>query len=84
MSTRKKKTGHFKELLASSGQAKPPVVAAQQPANARRMKAGYTQVGANIPKELKRRVFKRLPDEEGLTFSGLVERLLESWLKGKE
>lgn len=73
------KSNKFKAILSASGQAK---AAAGEPASgARRMKAGYTQVGANIPKELKREVFKRLQDEEGLTFSALVERLLENWLK---
>lgn len=45
----------------------------------RRLKPGYTQVGANLPIALYREVKKRLPDEE-LNFSELVEKLLTSWL----
>lgn len=51
------------------------------PPSVRRMKPGYIQVGANIPKELKRRVFKLLQDEDGLNFSSLVEQLLTDWVQ---
>ncbi len=74
----KTKAGNFKAILAKSGQA--PALPAADPATARRMKAGYIQVGANIPKTLKREVFKQLQDEDGLNFSTLVEQLLSDWL----
>jgi hypothetical protein len=53
-------------------------------AEQRRMKPGYVQVGANIPRELKVDVFKRLQDLqlEGsqTSFSSLVEDLLQEWI----
>ena len=67
----------FRKLLSSTGQAK-AAAPAPPPATERRMKAGYVQVGANIPLPLKRAVFKHLQDE-GMSFSALTEQLLTEW-----
>jgi hypothetical protein len=74
-----KQTNAFRSILASSGQAKATPAPVVEKSSSRRLKAGYTQVGANIPKSLKREVFKKLQDED-LSFSALVENLLERWL----
>ena len=74
MPMKSKKSNSFRDLLSSSGQSK----AAAAPST-RRLKEGYTQVGANIPLVLKREVFKQLQDE-GLNFSELVEELLTGWI----
>ena len=68
----------FRKLLASTGQAKTPAPPAPPAVSERRMKTGYVQVGANIPLQLKREVFKLLQDE-GMSFSALTEQLLTQW-----
>ena len=76
-----KKSNSFRDLLSSSGQSKAVSAgASSSPGSGRRLKEGYTQVGANIPLKLKREVFKQLQDE-GMNFSELVEKLLTGWLE---
>ena len=75
MPTKSQKSNSFRDLLSSSGQAKKTAEARSH----RRLKEGYTQVGANIPLQLKRDVFKQLQDE-GMNFSELVEQLLTGWM----
>lgn len=75
MPSKPKKSNSFRDLLSSSGQAKETAAARSE----RRLKEGYTQVGANIPLALKKEVFKQLQDE-GMNFSELVEKLLTGWM----
>ena len=48
----------------------------------KRSNPDFTQVGAYVPKTLKKRVDRILIDEE-IDFSDLVTQLLENWVSGK-
>ena len=76
MASKPKKKSGFGDLLKATQQ---PQAALAVEKSGRRMKDGYIQVGANIPRQLKIEVFKRLQDD-GRSFSNLVEDLLQVWL----
>jgi predicted ABC-class ATPase len=49
----------------------------------KRSNAGYTQVGAYIPKALKKQIDRLLIDEDETDFSDLVTQLLQDWISSK-
>ncbi len=69
-------------ILARIRAARPPEAEAAAKAYGRRADPSYTQLNANIPNELKRKL-KRFTDDEGVTISEVVERLLEDYLAVK-
>jgi hypothetical protein len=52
-------------------------------ARGKRSNADYTQVGAYIPKTLKKQVDRLLVDEDETDFSDLVTQLLQVWVSSK-
>jgi hypothetical protein len=73
----------FKAIIQESGQSKavhdPSVSITTETKVGRRSRAGYTQVGAYLPKALYKDVQRRLLDEDR-NFSELVEDLLATYL----
>lgn len=52
-------------------------------AKGKRSNSDYTQVGAYIPKDLKKQVDRLLFDEDDTDFSDLVATLLQKWVSSK-
>ena len=80
-----KRENRFRAMSeALQGKIQPEQVESPSPSRKRggkRSNPDCVQVGAYIPKDLKRQVQKLLIDEEDLDFSDLVTQLLADWVK---